>query len=133
MNKSAAMNEAMKRCVADCQACHAECLETALHTCLETGGRHTDPQHFRLMMSCAQVCQTAADLMSGRSQFHARLCALCAEICDSCAQSCEDIGGMEHCAELCRRCSQSCREMLGEGAARQSSFAERRHSGGRAV
>jgi hypothetical protein len=51
--------------------------------------------------------------MLSRSEYHERLCALCAELCDECAASCEEIGGMEHCVELCRRCAGSCREMSG--------------------
>ncbi len=114
MTKTPPLTDAVKRCIEDCQECHAECLETAMHTCLEMGGRHTEPEHFRLMMDCAALCETAANLMLSRSAFHHQLCALCAEVCDACALSCEEIGGMEHCVELCRRCATSCRNMAGE-------------------
>jgi hypothetical protein len=110
---SPALSDAMKRCVEDCQQCSAECLETAMHHCLESGGRHTEPEHFRLMINCAELCRTAASFMLSRSEYHERLCALCAELCEACAASCEEIGGMEHCVELCRRCAASCREMSG--------------------
>jgi hypothetical protein len=128
--KSSPMSEQMKRCITNCQECHAECLETALHMCIEMGGKHTEPEHFRLMMSCAQICQTAADFMSGRSQYHQQTCGICAEICEACAASCEKIGGMDHCVELCRRCAQSCREMSGARAGGLSGSTRRGEAAG---
>jgi hypothetical protein len=113
MQKTSALSDAMKQCVEDCQQCAAECLETAMHHCLESGGRHTEPEHFRLMINCADLCQTAANFILSRSTFHESLCVLCAVVCDTCAQSCEQIGGMEHCVEMCHRCAGSCREMSG--------------------
>jgi hypothetical protein len=113
VQKTSVLSDAMKQCIEDCQQCSAECLETAMHHCLESGGRHTEPEHFRLMINCAEICQTAANFMLSRSTFHESLCALCAVICDACAHSCEQIGGMEHCVELCHRCAGSCREMSG--------------------
>jgi hypothetical protein len=80
--------------------------------CLEMGGDHVKPQHFRLMMDCVSACQFAADLMAHKSQFHRQGCALCAEICESCARDCEQMAGMEACVAACRSCAQSCRAML---------------------
>ncbi len=79
--------------------------------CLEMGGPHVAPPHFRLMLDCAQICQTSADFMLRNSALHARTCAVCAEVCDACAQSCEQVGDMERCVEVCRRCAESCRRM----------------------
>jgi hypothetical protein len=120
MTRTLTLGAAMKDCIDRCQRCHAECLGTAMHMCLERAGRHTEPEHFRLMISCATLCQSAADLMLGGSEFHEGQCALCAVACEACAQSCEDIGGMEDCVEACRECAQSCREMSG-GLARERS------------
>ena len=50
----------MKSCIEACQRCAATCLQTAMHHCLEVGGKHTEPQHFRLMMACVEVCRTSA-------------------------------------------------------------------------
>lgn len=116
MTHTPALSERDKQCISDCQQCHAECLETAMHICLETGGRHTEPEHFRLMLNCAEICRTAAEFMLSRSAFHRRLCGLCAEICSACADSCEEIGGMEHCAQVCKQCAHSCRLMSQEPA-----------------
>lgn len=125
MVRTSTLSNAMKDCVEDCQRCHAECLETAMNLCLDRGGQHTEPEHFRLMISCATLCQSAADLMLSGSAFHERQCALCAVACEACAQSCEEIGGMEQCVELCRRCAQSCRDMSGT-APRDRSAAKHR-------
>lgn len=103
----------LQACIQSCRECLSECQETLYGYCLEMGGEHVEKEHVRLMTDCIQVCQTAADVMSRRSTFHAALCDACAEICDACAESCEQIGDerMRRCAEICRRCAQSCREM----------------------
>jgi hypothetical protein len=129
MNRSPPLSDDVKRCIDDCQACHAECLETAMHMCLEMGGQHTEPEHFRLMIGCSQLCATAADLMLSRSELHEQCCALCAEACDSCAASCERIGGMDHCVELCRRCAESCRAMSGTATSSPNSRQSRSSAG----
>ncbi|HEY4266342.1 MAG TPA: four-helix bundle copper-binding protein [Micropepsaceae bacterium] len=92
--------------------CHGVCLATAMTHCLEMGGEHVKPQHFRLMMDCAAMCQLAADLMAHKSQFHRQSCAFCADICEVCARDCEHMEGMEDCAAACRSCAQSCRAMV---------------------
>jgi hypothetical protein len=98
--------------IEDALHCHAVCTATFMTVCLETGGEHTKPQHARLMMDCAAMCQLAADLMAHKSQFHRRACALCAEICEACARDCEPMDGMEECVAACRACAQSCRAMV---------------------
>jgi hypothetical protein len=118
LQPASALSDAMKQCIEDCQQCSTECFETAMHHCLESGGRHTEPEHFRLMINCAELCQTAANFMLSRSAFHEQLCALCAEVCEACARSCEQIGDMEHCVELCQRCAGSCRDMSGTDESR---------------
>jgi len=101
-------------CIVDCLECYSLCKQEAMNRCLEAGGRHVQPSHFRLMDDCAEICRTAADFMLSRSAFYGDVCAVCARICDACAQSCEDIGGMDACARACRGCARSCR-LLAEG------------------
>jgi hypothetical protein len=107
----------MQQCIDDCLDCHRTCLYDAMNHCLETGGEHIAPAHFRLMMNCAQICQTAADFMLSASHLHARVCAACAEVCEACALSCEQVGDMDECVQVCRRCAESCRTMAGAAAA----------------
>jgi hypothetical protein len=105
------LSQAMQNCIDDCLQCYQTCTREAMNHCLEAGGRHVEPKHFRLMMNCAEMCRTAAEFMLSSSALHARICAACAEVCDACAQNCEEIGDMDDCALECRRCAQSCLQM----------------------
>jgi hypothetical protein len=103
----------MQQCVDDCLRCYQTCLHEAMTHCLETGGKHVEPTHFRLMLNCAELCRTAADFMLSDSPLHGRVCAACAEVCDACARSCEQVGDMNDCVSACRNCADSCRRMAG--------------------
>ncbi|TBN47189.1 four-helix bundle copper-binding protein [Pseudomonas sp. BGI-2] len=81
--------------------------------CLEAGGKHLEAEHFRLMINCAEICQTSANFLLSGSIFHHHVCGVCAEICEACAKSCEQVGGMEDCVRACRECAESCRKMAG--------------------
>jgi hypothetical protein len=96
---------AMQQCIEECLNCHRMCLGEAMTHCLEAGGQHMEPEHFRLMLNCAEMCQTSANFMLSGSPLHKKTCGLCAEVCLACAQSCEKIEGMEECAQTCRRCA----------------------------
>ena len=112
------MSAEMQRCIEACTRCHGVCLETITH-CLEMGGKHAEPAHIRLLLDCADICQTSADYMLRGSDLHGRTCAVCAEVCERCAQSCERMGDdaqMQACAEVCRSCAESCREMAAMAA-----------------
>ena len=108
---SAIQSPQLQACIVDCLECYSLCKQEAMNHCLEAGGRHIDPDRFRLMEDCADICRTAADFMLGSSRFYPKLCALCAEVCEACAQSCEEVGGLDACARACRGCAQSCRRM----------------------
>jgi len=101
----------LERCIHACLGCYQACLATAMGHCLEVGGEHVGKQHFTLMMSCAEICRTAAHFMLIGSPHHRHVCAECAEICEQCAADCERLGDMEACVEACRKCAASCREM----------------------
>lgn len=107
------MNTELQRCIQECVNCHGLCLGTVTH-CLHMGGKHAEADHIRLLLECAQICQTSADFMLRGSDLHGRICAACAEICERCAQACERFGDDEHmqtCAKACRSCAESCRAM----------------------
>jgi hypothetical protein len=104
-------NTQMDQCIANCMQCYQVCLETAMNHCLEKGGQHTEPEHFRTMMNCAEICRTSAHFMLSGSDLHRLTCATCAEVCARCAESCESLEGMESCAAECRRCAESCKHM----------------------
>jgi len=98
-------------CIEACLHCHKICLAMAMTHCLDEGGEHVGPQHFRLMMDCAAICATAADFLTHKSQFHRQLCRLCAEVCNACAADCMHLGDMEECVRACRTSAQACRAM----------------------
>ncbi|MFA5017725.1 MAG: four-helix bundle copper-binding protein [Methylobacter sp.] len=102
---------AMQACIEACSHCHQVCLQTAMNHCLKTGGKHVEAEHFRLMISCAEICQTSANFQLSSSKFSHRLCEVCAEVCEACAADCKKIGDMDDCVEACEKCAKSCREM----------------------
>lgn len=108
---SAELNE----CIRVCLDCYRTCQQTAAVHCLELGGKHVEPQHLRLMLSCAEVCRTAAALMLNNSPQHHLQCAVCAEICRQCAESCREIGDMDECVTACEACEESCQRMAASG------------------
>lgn len=107
----AAMDPKMKECIDNCLKCYSVCLSMAMNHCLETGGKHTEPAHFRLMMACAEICRTSAHFMLIGTEHHKHTCRECAEICTECANDCEQVGDMRACVDACRRCAESCRQM----------------------
>jgi hypothetical protein len=106
----------MRRCIDECVSCHEVCLEAVTH-CLEKGGEHARADHIRLLLDCVQICQTSADYMLRGSEFHTRVCEVCADVCERCAKDCDrfDDEVMRRCAEECRRCAESCRQMARAG------------------
>lgn len=101
----------IQSCIRECLECYQVCRREAMQHCLEVGGKHLEPEHFRLMHSCAEICRTSADFMLVGSPLHANVCAACAEVCEACARSCETVGDMDECIRACRRCAESCRKM----------------------
>ena len=105
------LEQALRDCADECQRCFDSCTQSAMIYCLETGDDHVEPEHFRLMLHCAEICRTAALFMLGGSSLHSPVCRACAEICRACAESCDQLDGMEECAATCRRCAESCSVM----------------------
>lgn len=102
----------MRHCIEMCTECHGVCVAT-LTQCLQHGGKHAEPAHVRLLLDCAEICQTSANFMLRGSELHGRTCGVCAEVCERCAQDCArfDEEFMKRCADVCRRCAESCRQM----------------------
>jgi hypothetical protein len=106
-----AFSRQVAECIDACLGCHKTCLGMALTHCLESGGDHIAPPHFRLMMDCATICGVTADLMLHKSQFHREMCQMCAAVCATCAADCARIGNMEACVKACRDCAEHCLKM----------------------
>jgi hypothetical protein len=105
------MNEEMTRCIDACLSCYKPCQSTAINDCLETGGKHVEPAHFRLMMACAEICRASAHFMLINSPHHTHACKECAEICDECARDCKRVRDMDECVAMSKACAESCRAM----------------------
>ena len=87
----------MQACIEESLRCHSTRLGTAMSRCLEAGGKHVEPSHFKLMLACAEMCQTSANMMLIGKPHHEHTCGECAEICEECAKSCEQVGDMDDC------------------------------------
>jgi len=105
------INSTNSDCIENCSNCHDVCLRTAMNHCLRVGGKHIEPEHFKLMMDCAKMCATSADFQLSNSVFAPQVCGVCAKICTACADSCEEVGDMDECVAACRKCAESCKEM----------------------
>ena len=110
---SATISREEQSCIDACSACYQTCLSMAMGHCLDQGGRHVEAAHFRLMLGCAEVCQTSANLQLSGSSFTKDMCQLCADMCDACAESCRTLDGMDDCVLACLTCAASCRHMAG--------------------
>ena len=112
-------DDEMQKCIELCQDCHALCTQTVGH-CLKLGGPHAAPEHIRLLLDCAQICDTTAQYLLRGSSLHERMCGLCAEVCRQCADNCVQVAGgdqmVNQCAEMCRRCAGSCERMASKVA-----------------
>ncbi len=106
-----AQSDEMNRCIEACLNCYQICLGTAKNHCLEAGGKHVEPKHFRLMVACAEMCRTSGHFMLISSPHHKHTCRECAEKCGECADDCARIGEMDECVTACRACAESCRAM----------------------
>lgn len=98
-------------CREQCSACALACTTALYRHCLTAGGEHAKPDHVRMMVDCAEICQTSANFLARGSDLHSAICAACAEVCLACADQCRDLEGMEECVSACEKCEQSCRAM----------------------
>ena len=101
----------VQRCIETCTKCHEACLETP-SLCLRSG--HTAPAHLRILLDCAEICQTSANVLIRNSDVHRQVCAACAATCAAAASSCLQFLGdedMKRCEEICRQCAEACSEL----------------------
>jgi hypothetical protein len=113
----------MNRCIQDCLDCYRVCQANASLHCLELGGQHVAPPHFRLMLDCVEACRSAAAMMLNGSDYAAEHCGMCAKICLACAQSCRELGDMDECVSACQRCAESCDRMAAMGGGQSKASA----------
>ena len=97
----------VEACIATCAECSQICLAHVRH-CLEIGGEHAAAAHIAMLLTCANVCRTASELMSIGSDW----------ITESAMMD-----DMEDCVAACRHCAQTCRVMVAEMATEEPSDA----------
>lgn len=109
------MPQELDQCIRDCLDCYRACQQAATMHCLEMGGRHVEPGHFRLMLDCAETCRSVAAMLLNASLYAYEHCSICAQLCRDCAESCRQLGDMDDCVAACERCAESCERMGASG------------------
>jgi hypothetical protein len=97
-----------------CQQCYRLCLAMVNH-CQVKGGQQAEMKQLRLLLDCAEICQTATDFLPRGSALHLTICNACAVICLKCAAACEEFASdelMQSCATACYRSAESCRSLV---------------------
>lgn len=89
------MDEDLSTCIDDCLRCYRTCIDTVVKRGLAEEASRIEAKQIRLVLTCAEMCRTAAHLMLLRSPHHRQLCEGCAAICSECARECGRVGGME--------------------------------------
>jgi hypothetical protein len=101
----------MQECINHCFDAQRICLES-LNYCLERGGEYVAVDLIRLLIDCAEICQTNANFMLRNSNLHISTCWVCAEVCESCADECDGFDDndaqLTACVDVLRRCADSC-------------------------
>ena len=101
----------MERCIRECIACYEVCLETAVNHQLGLAEMELDPAHLRLLISCAEICQTTTRVMMTGSPLHKPAARICAKLCRRCAAVSERCAGTERCAQAARACAEWCQRI----------------------
>lgn len=110
-----ALEREREECIQACLDCHLACIETVRY-CLRVTGSHAGAAHIRMLLDCAELCQTTMTFMCSGSAFSTRLCLLCADVTERCAEVCGLVGNdstLQACADACRQCAESCRRVAG--------------------
>jgi hypothetical protein len=117
------MNKAKYK-LEDCQECHRICLAMVNH-CQKHGGPQVEMKHIRLLLDCAEICQTATDFLPRASALHLTICNACAVICLKCAADCEEFAEdelMQTCAAACRRAAAACQALVASATEQQAVY-----------
>ena len=104
-------------CARACSDCQRECDYCATHCADMLGkGEQTHLVTLQSCLDCADVCASAAHIVSRHGVLSETICQACAVACSRCGQECEkfakDDERMRTCAEQCRACEKACRDMV---------------------
>ncbi|MCK9875278.1 four-helix bundle copper-binding protein [Frankia sp. AgPm24] len=118
MQHAEKISETMRKAIDECMSCSTLCEETISY-CMDMPGSMMDAADLRLMMDCAAITRTCADMMCRMSPMRADMCAMCARICGATADMCEKMprdAQLTRLARACRSCMDSCTAMAGAAA-----------------
>lgn len=103
-----------RNCIDACIQCAQEC-EHCTDACLGEKDIKEMAACIRLNKDCAEICWSAAALMSRGSQFAQEVCRICTEICDVGGAECRkhSVDHCQRCADACEGCADECRRMAG--------------------
>jgi Domain of Unknown Function (DUF326) len=105
-------------CAKACADCMRSC-ESCAHHCAQmiADGKKEHMTTLGTCVDCAEICATAAKIVSHQGPMVFTICEACAKACDDCAVACEKFPTDDHmkeCAKACRDCAKACKEMLRE-------------------
>ena len=94
-------------CTQDCLNSHVTCMDTAMSV-MQQGGK---PDMVRLLLDCAEICQTSAHFMIRDSEVQGYANQACAEISTRCAECCMQ-EGLTDCGNACRATANSTQQII---------------------
>lgn len=101
------LQDQMQDCIQDCLNSHSTCTDGAMSV-LNQGGK---PDFVRLLLDCAEICQTAAHFMMRDSELQGYVNEACSEVSTRCAERCF-LEGMTDCGNACRATANSTEQMV---------------------
>lgn len=99
-------------CLDACLACHALCLDTALH-CLQSDPA-ADAGMIRMLLDCAEICRTNAELLRADGD-PLEASMVCGMVYEQFARECDGLAGdpqLRRCAEAMRACVDACEHIV---------------------
>lgn len=101
----------MEACIKNCGDCAAAC-DKAL-AAEQAKGKSADAELTKVLADCSAICKTSEGMLKRGSEFHPKVCKVCADICAKCAELCEKSKdkAVRDCAKECRKCEDSCKKM----------------------
>jgi hypothetical protein len=98
----------------ECAECSLLCRELVNASLDPDAHQPTDRSHARLLLDCADVTRTAADMLARGTDLHEEICRLAIDVARLAAQSCRHFATPESLvvADSCERCADACETLL---------------------
>jgi hypothetical protein len=105
-----------EQCAKACSKCMRECESCASYCAHHVSEGHKE--HLKTLgtcADCAEICASAAKIVSRHGPMAVTICQCCAKACEECGQACEKFSAdeqMSRCAKACRDCAAACNDMI---------------------